>query len=174
MLSELYLKIGRYDDALKLATAGLARQPKPGAAPSDSGPGAHGSCRSGGGAKGLSAAAKADPKSAEARYFQARAYAGLGRKTEAEAAYRESIRLNPAFQAAKTELAALTGERPRDGPLVRESQDSRNSSAKARDPDVPVRGSSSSAHSPQRRSTGRRKLSCSDCWRGRRRTSTRI
>jgi Tfp pilus assembly protein PilF len=45
-----------------------------------------------------------------AHFYLARVYVLLGRKEEAQAEYREVIKLEPAFALAKRELAAVRGE----------------------------------------------------------------
>ncbi|PNY81911.1 C39 family peptidase [Deinococcus koreensis] len=47
------------------------------------------------------------PTHEEAQYWRARALAGLGRTAEAQAAYREALRLRPAFAEARDELNRL-------------------------------------------------------------------
>ncbi|MVN86552.1 tetratricopeptide repeat protein [Deinococcus sp. HMF7620] len=47
------------------------------------------------------------PTHEEAHYWRARALAGLGRTAQAQAAYREALRLRPGYAAAQQELARL-------------------------------------------------------------------
>lgn len=108
-LAELYLRKGRYDDAAAKAKDLLATNP-------DLTPARliHGQALL---AKGDPAAlkdfadvAKENPKSARAQAVLARAYAWLGRVADAQAAYREAIKLDPQFTQAKTELALISGQ----------------------------------------------------------------
>mgnify|MGYP003693645011 CR=1 FL=1 len=65
---------------------------------------------------------KANPKAPAAHYFLARTYVALGRVPEAQAAYREALKLNPEFEAAKTELAALSGQKPDETKQIEQMQ----------------------------------------------------
>ena len=62
--------------------------------------------------KDLAEVAKANPKSGLAQYFLARTYVATGRVPEAQAAYRDALKLEPKLEAAKTELALISGEKP--------------------------------------------------------------
>ncbi|HET8576774.1 MAG TPA: tetratricopeptide repeat protein [Methylomirabilota bacterium] len=107
-LAELYFRKGRYDDAVAKARDLLAASPDLTPARLTRGQALL--------AKGDPAAlkdfadvAKEYPKSAAAQYFLARAYLRFGQMAEAQAAFREAIRLDPQFTQAKTELALLSG-----------------------------------------------------------------
>src|SRR5438876_318409 len=58
------------------------------------------------------AVVKAHPKVPAAHYYLARAYAVLGRRPDAQAAYQEALRLNPQFREAKDELGLMSGQKP--------------------------------------------------------------
>src|SRR4030095_13431934 len=62
--------------------------------------------------KDLTGLVRASPKDPAAHYFLARAYAAQGRTADAQAAYREALKLDPGLVAAKEDLAALSGQKP--------------------------------------------------------------
>jgi tetratricopeptide (TPR) repeat protein len=109
-LAELYLRKGRYDDAAAKASELLAVNPDLLSAHLLRGQAliAKGDPNA---LKDFSDVVKANPNSARAQYFLARANLRLGRIAEAQAAFREAIRLDPQFTQAKTELALVSGEK---------------------------------------------------------------
>ncbi len=111
-LAEVYVRAGRFDDAIARATQILAQNPEM--------PGvlliraqAYMAKRDGESAmKDLATVVRLNPKEPAAHYFLARGYAVQGRIPEAQAAYREALKLNPNLGVAKEELAALSGQKP--------------------------------------------------------------
>ena len=109
-LADLYLRKGRYDDAAAKAKDLLATNPDLTPARlirgqtllAKSDPNA---------LKDFTDVAKENPKSAQAQYMLAGAYLRLGRLADAQAAFREAIRLNPQFTQAKAELALISGQK---------------------------------------------------------------
>ena len=55
-----------------------------------------------------------------AQYLLARAYAQSGRVPEAQAAYKEALKIDPKLSQAKAELALLSGQKPDQGELLKE------------------------------------------------------
>ena len=110
-LAEMYVKKGRYDDAIAKAGELLAANPALIGARLVRGQAllAKGDPTA---IKEFVEVARANPKSALAQYLLARAYVQSRRVAEAQAAYREAIRINPEFKEAKTELALLSGQKP--------------------------------------------------------------
>ncbi len=108
-LADLYLRKGRYDDAAAKSKELLATNPdliparliRGQALLAKGDPNA---------LKDFADVAKENPKSAQAQYLLARAYLRLGRLADAQAAFREAIRLDPQFAQAKTELALVSGQ----------------------------------------------------------------
>jgi tetratricopeptide (TPR) repeat protein len=109
-LAELYLRKGRYDDAAAKAKSLLAANPS--LMPLRL---IHGQALLAKGdpdaLKDFADVARENPKFPQAQLFLARAYARLGRTAEAQAAYREAIRLDPQFTQAKVELAIVSGQK---------------------------------------------------------------
>jgi tetratricopeptide (TPR) repeat protein len=60
----------------------------------------------------LTQLARARPKEAGPQYLLGHTYAMMGRVPEAEAAYKETLKLNPKHEAARQELAMLSGGKP--------------------------------------------------------------
>ena len=114
-LGDLYLKKGRYDEALARMSELLGEAPELAGARLIR---AQAHLFKGDGAaalKDVSAVVSANPKSDRAQYMLARTNAALGRLPEAQAAYREALKLNPEMAAAKAELATLSGQKPEAG-----------------------------------------------------------
>jgi tetratricopeptide (TPR) repeat protein len=118
-LGEMYLKKGRYDDAITKAGELLSANPNLAGARLIRGQAllAKGDPNA---AKDFIDVARMNPKLELAQYLLARAYAQSGRVPDAQAAYREAIRINPEFKQAKTELALLSGQKPDQGELLKE------------------------------------------------------
>ena len=62
-----------------------------------------------GGLQDLTEAARVNPKDAGVQLLLARAYAVMGRVPEAQAAYRQALKLNPNLEPAQRELALIEG-----------------------------------------------------------------
>src|SRR5438094_502464 len=114
-LSDLYLNVGRYDDALGRASTLLTAQPRLVVAQQIRGRAHLGKGDGRAALRDFQEVVRASPKSAPAQFYLAESYVLLGRKQEAEAAYRESIKLEPGFGLARRNLAALRGEKPDEG-----------------------------------------------------------
>ena len=114
-LSDLYLNVGRYDDALGRASTLLTAQPGLVVAQQIRGRAHLGKGDGRAALRDFQEVVRASPKSAPAQFYLAESYVLLGRKQEAEAAYRESIKLEPGFGLARRNLAALRREKPDEG-----------------------------------------------------------
>lgn len=136
-IAEMYLKKGRYDDAIAKAGELLAANPDLAGARLIRGQAllAKGDANA---IKEFVEVARANPKSALAQYLLARAYVQSRRVAEAQAAYRDAIRINPEFKEAKTELALLSGQKPDQGEQLKEIEQLR-AAVKANPKDLAVR-----------------------------------
>ncbi len=110
MLGDLYLKTGRYEEATDLMTDLLKQAPTLAQARLVR---AQAQLARGNGLaalRELTEVARDNPKSAAAQYLLAHAYVALQRMPEAQAAYRETLRIAPEHESARLELATLTGQ----------------------------------------------------------------
>ena len=136
-IADMYLKKGRYDDAIAKAGELLTANPDLAGARLIRGQAllAKGDANA---IKDFVDVARANPKSAIAQYLLARAYVQSQRVAEAQAAYREAIRINPEFKQAKTELALISGQKPDQGEQLKEIEQLR-AAVKANPKDLAAR-----------------------------------
>ena len=109
MLGDLYLKTGRYEEATERMTEVLKLAPGLAQARLVRAQSllARGNAQAA--LKELTEVAQANPRSATTQYLLAHAYVALQRVPEAQAAYRETLRLAPQHEGARVELATLSG-----------------------------------------------------------------
>ena len=110
VLAQHYLKAGRYDDAIKLTTDLIARDSAANGARLTRAQASLAKRDAAAALRDAQDAAKGNPKSGTAQILIARAYALQGKSAEAQAAYREALRVEPGLQSAETELAAVSGK----------------------------------------------------------------
>lgn len=116
---DLYLKTGRYEEAIAVMTETLARTPGLARAQLIRAQAHLGKNDPEAALRDLDHLARGVAVSAEVHYFRAHAHAAAGRMPQAQAAYREALRLDPRMEAARLELAALSGQ-PVDEPTLRQ------------------------------------------------------
>ncbi|HEX9126130.1 MAG TPA: tetratricopeptide repeat protein, partial [Methylomirabilota bacterium] len=110
-LSEVYVSLGRYDDALGLTSEVLARQPDLTAARLLRGQAYVAKGDTAGALRDFEEAVRSSSQSAPAHLYLARVLVRLGRREDAQAEYRHAIKLEPRLALAKRELATLRGEK---------------------------------------------------------------
>ncbi len=111
LLGELYVMRGRHGEAIARMSDLLAREPDLRAAHLTRGRAYAATGQSEAAIRDVSEATRSTPNSAASHYHLARIYAVAGRVSDAQAAYRRAIELDPGLEAAKVELAVLSHRR---------------------------------------------------------------
>lgn len=112
LLADMYRKTGRYDDAIDRTGNLLKKAPTLHAARLIRADAALAKGDAAGAIRDLVEITRANPKAAVAHYYLGRAHASLRQVPEAQAAYREALRLDPKLEVARADLAAVAGARP--------------------------------------------------------------
>ena len=111
-LAQLHLRTGQNDAVIAETTALLRQYPELQVALPLRAQ-AHIAKRDGAAAlRDLTELARARPKDPVPQFLLGRTYAMMGRVPEAQAAFKETLKLDPNHQAAKQELALLSGDKP--------------------------------------------------------------
>ena len=111
LLADFYVRTGRYQDAITRATEVLATNPDLTGAKIVRARGYLGKRDADAALKDLTEVAKANPKAPGIHLLLGRAHAAMGRIPEAQAAYREALKLDGSQEMAREELAVLSGRK---------------------------------------------------------------
>ena len=109
VLSELYVRVGKYDQAIAGLSTLIAENPNLTAARIVRGQALLAKRDGAAALKDFTAVAQAHPKSAQAHYLLARSHVVLNQVNQAKKEYEEALKLDPKLENAKTELAVLSG-----------------------------------------------------------------